>query len=347
MVEELATSGPALEAVRLDRGLVQAALAKESGLSQAALSKAEADQVPLTGERLLQVARVLRCAPELIAHSAGPSLAPTACVFHRKRANTTVGQAKQARARLTLARVHAEALLDLVEASPSSLPREAPTPDDYVTPEEIAMGVRRTLGLGAGPINDLVGGLESAGAVVMAVELGGPRLDALSDWVPGRRPVLLINRSAPGDRQRFTLAHETGHAVMHEMPGPDAEEQADRFAAELLMPAADIRAALRDLTLEGLLRLKIQWRVSAAALLRRAYTLGLTSDYAYRRLNTEMSAAGWRSSEPAAFPAEQPRALAHALYQARQRFTDNEIARRTLLLPDQLEPTFGDCAVDV
>lgn len=345
MVDELTSAGPALEAVRLDRGLVQAALAKEAGLSQAALSKAEADQVPLTGERLLQVARVLECAPELLAHRAGSSLAPTACVFHRKRANTTVGQAKQARARLTLARVHAEALLDLVATAPSTLPREAPTPDEYVTPEEIATSVRRTLGLGAGPINDLVGGLESAGAVVMAVELGGPRLDALSDWVPGRRPVLLINRSAPGDRQRFTLAHETGHAVMHDMPGSDAEEQADRFAAELLMPAADIRAALSKPTLEGLLRLKARWRVSAAALLRRAYTLGLISDYTYRRLNTEMSAAGWRSSEPAAFPAEQPRALAHALHQARQRFDDHEIARHTLLLPEQLEPTFGDPAV--
>jgi Zn-dependent peptidase ImmA (M78 family)/transcriptional regulator with XRE-family HTH domain len=346
--EDLLSSGTALETVRLDRGLSQAALAKAAGISQAALSKAEADLIALSGERLALVARALRCPIALLTHHDGPSLAPTACVFHRKRASTTVGQAKQARARLALARVHAEALLDLVEphAPASNLPREAPTDDEYVTPEDIARTVRDALGLDRGPVDNLVQALESTGAVVMTVELGGPRLDALSDWVPGRRPVLLTNRRAPGDRQRFTVAHETGHAVMHDTPGEHAETQADRFAAELLMPAADIRDALDRPTLERLLALKAQWRVSAAALLRRAYTLGLVNDHTYRRLNTEMSAAGWKSSEPAPFPAERPRALTQALHHARLTLDDATIAERTLLLPDQLDTTFGEPATD-
>lgn len=342
MAEDLLSAGPALEMVRLDRGLTQAALAKAAGVSQAALSKAEAEQVPLTGARLTAVAEALDCSPELLAHHHGPSMVTTACVFHRKRANTTVGQAKQARARLALARVHAEALLDLVGASPASLLRQAPTPDEYVSPEDIAAMVRRALELAPGPVSNLVQALEHAGAVVTSVDLGGPRMDALGDWVPGRRPVLMMNRHAPGDRQRFTLAHETGHAVMHDLPGEEAETQADRFAAELLMPAADIRGALARPSLEGLLRLKGQWRVSAAALLRRAFTLDLINDHTYRRLNTEMSAAGWRSTEPAAFAAERPQALTRALGRARERFDDAEIARRTLLKPSQLDATFGD-----
>ena len=344
MPETALSSGAALETVRLDRGLSQAALATASGVSQAAISKAETDAIPLSGERLALVARALHCPIRLLTQDDGPSVAPTACVFHRKRASTTVGQAKQARARLALARVHAEALLDLVAAPAPNLPREAPTDDEYVTPEDVAHTVRGALGLDRGPVDNLVQALESTGAVVMTVELGGPRLDALSDWVPGRRPVLLVNRHAPGDRQRFTLAHETGHAVMHDAPGEHAETQADRFAAELLMPAADIQAALTQPTLERLLALKAQWRVSAAALLRRAYTLGLINDHSYRRLNTEMSAAGWKSSEPSPFPSERPHALAQALQQARLTLDDAAIADRTLLMPDQLDTTFGEPA---
>lgn len=307
------SSGTALETVRLDRGLSQAALAREAGMSQAALSKAESGLTPLTGPRLAAVADALRCPVGLLTVDGSTSLAPTACVFHRKRASTTVGQAKQARARLALARVHAEALMDLIGAPPATLPRQRPTEDEYVTPEDIAHDVRNALGLGPGPIGQLVGSLESAGAVVVSVELGGPRVDALSDWVLGRRPVLLANKHAPGDRQRFTLAHEAGHAVMHDAPGEMIEIQADRFAAELLMPAADIRGEFGRVSLERLLELKSTWRVSAAALLRRAHTLGHVNDHTYRRLNTEMSAAGWKTQEPASFPPETPTMLARAL----------------------------------
>jgi len=338
---EPASFGSALETVRLDRGLTQAALAKAAGVSQAALSKAEANQVPLTGARLNAIARVLECPTELLLGEHA-SLAATACVFHRKRANTTVAQANRARARLALSRVHAEALMDLVEAPGSLLPRESPTDDEYVSPEDIARKVRAALSIAKGPIPNLAGALEAAGAVVMVRDLGGPRLDALSDWVVGRRPVLVISKNAPGDRQRFSLAHETGHAVMHNAPGGDAELQADRFAAELLMPAQDILASLAHPTLERLLALKQHWRVSAAALLRRSFDLGLISDHSYRRLNTEMSAAGWRMAEPLPITRERPRALAAALRRARKTCCDADIAAHTLLLPEQLDVTFND-----
>lgn len=339
---EPASHGPALEAVRLDRGLTQATLAKAAGISQAALSKAETNQVPLTGERLEVVARALQCPTSLLLEDHAPSLAATACVFHRKRASTTVAQAKRARARLALSRVHAEALMDLVDAPTPSLPRQSPTDDEYVTPEDIARDVRTALGLTAGPVPDLAEALESAGAVVMTRDLGGPRLDALSDWVVGRRPVLVLSRNAPGDRQRFSLAHETGHAVMHDAPGGDAERQADRFAAELLMPARHIHASLAHPTLERLLALKQTWGVSAAALLHRSFDLGLISDHTYRRLNTEMSAAGWRTAEPLPVARERPRALARALRLARETHIDANIAAYTFLLPEQLDATFID-----
>lgn len=331
----------ALTAVRLARGLTQSDLAKRANVSQALLSKAEGDGPRLAGERLGQVAAVLDCPVSLLSDPTLTLASNTACVFHRKRAATNVGQAKQARAVLALSREHGTALFGLAGIGETVLPRLSPTTDDFVSPEDIAQQVRRALGLTAGPVDDLIAALERAGVIVMATDLGGRRLDALSDWPQGGRPVLLINAYAPGDRQRFTLAHETGHLVMHTGPADGLEAQADRFGAELLMPAADIRADLASPTVERLLALKDRWRVSAAALLRRSYDLGLVDDYGYRRLNTEMSAAGWRTAEPAPFAAERPRALADVLAAARARYSDADIARRVLLLEPQLDVIFN------
>ena len=53
---------------------------------------------------------------------------------------------------------------------------------------------------------------------------------------------------------------------MHVLPNPEQEQQADLFAAELLMPADDIRPQLDGLTtgdLHRLLELKAQWKVLA------------------------------------------------------------------------------------
>src|SRR3712207_456454 len=78
----------------------------------------------------------------------------------------------------------------------------------------------------------------------------------------GQRTVIGVNRLQPATRQRFTAAHELGHALLHDGAevhhdeafkvnlrssrsalGTDPiEVEANRFAACLLMPAAFIEA---------------------------------------------------------------------------------------------------------
>jgi Zn-dependent peptidase ImmA (M78 family) len=122
-------------------------------------------------------------------------------------------------------------------------------------------------------------------------------------------------------RQRFDVAHELGHLIMHsdaEPGGRVVEDQAHRFAAELLMPADQIRELLPT-TMGGnvwrtLARLKEQWGVSIQALLYRARWLGRLSDVSYRNAITTISARGWRRSEPGLISAiEQPSLLAKAV----------------------------------
>jgi hypothetical protein len=65
----------------------------------------------------------------------------------------------------------------------------------------------------------------------------------------GRR--ITVNRDQARVRQRFTIAHELGHVVMHSSHGTDddSERQADEFAGALLIPRDHLRrefATTRD-----------------------------------------------------------------------------------------------------
>ena len=115
------------------------------------------------------------------------------------------------------------------------------------------------------------------------------------------RVIIAVNRDDARTRQRFTIAHELGHLVMH--PGrpllvdasvrvnartPTAgfateveETEANRFAAALLMPARSIREQLDDLDTLGsfspatIKKMAQQFGVSPAAMEIRLVNLGL------------------------------------------------------------------------
>ena len=144
---------------------------------------------------------------------------------------------------------------------------------------------------------------------MVARPLGSTRIDAIVSWPEGRRPLVLLGDHAPADRQRFTLAHELAHAVMHQVPTEDQESEADRFASELLMPASAVRAQMDGLTVPKLAKLKSEWGVSMAALLRRGRDLGGIGDARYRALNIELSRAGYRKNEPVRVLPEVPTLL--------------------------------------
>jgi hypothetical protein len=93
------------------------------------------------------------------------------------------------------------------------------------------------------------------------------------------------------------------------------EDQANRFAAELLMPTEDIAAQLPSKAdWRQLGQLKQHWNVSLQALLYRARTLKVMNDVTYRNAMTTVSNRGWRRREPGPMPLlEQPSLLPKAL----------------------------------
>lgn len=188
-------------------------------------------------------------------------------------------------------------------------------------PEQAARLIRRRWALDIGPAGHLVRLLENHGVLVVFSPHGVASVDAYS-FDSRLRPVVILNPiKRDYYRQRFDVAHELGHLVMHsdaEPGGRIVEEQAHRFAAELLMPADQIRdhlpAAMGGDVWQRLARLKEQWGVSIQALLYRARRLGRLSDVSYRNAMTTISTRGWRRDEPGLVTViEQPSLLPRAV----------------------------------
>ncbi|MFI0906577.1 ImmA/IrrE family metallo-endopeptidase [Streptomyces sioyaensis] len=186
---------------------------------------------------------------------------------------------------------------------------------DAETPDEAAQALRNHWGLAPGPLGHLVRIAENKGVLVVFSPPRGASVDAYS-FEGASRPVVVLNPTKDNFyRQRFDLAHELGHLVMHADAEPGSahvEAQADNFASEFLMPENDIRDSLPSKADWGQLqRLKESWGVSLQALLYRSRALGVMSEVTYRNAMMFLSSKGWRRQEPGVMPIlEQPSLLA-------------------------------------
>lgn len=332
---------------RESRGITQAELAEamtrhacEVPVSQGYISKAEAGRLEVTGPRLSLYASalgypvaVLCTDPQL--HGVGVGL-----VHHRKRASLGAPALRRIHAELALARLQTRGLLALAGSEHHHRFHRIAV-DDFDTASDAALTLRREWGLAPGAVPQLIDLIEEAGGLVLVRDLGSRELDAVTQWIDGDSPLFLVNAQAPADRFRFSLAHELGHVILHGEPGLTAlqERQADEFASEFLLPAAAVRGELKQgrLDLPRLLSLKHRWGVSMAALLRRASTLGVVTDWQYRNLMVEMSALGYRTQEPSDLTRESPRfipALVEGLRDDRG-YRPDQLADAAGLLPDE------------
>ena len=249
------------------------------------------------------------------------------CLYHRKRKTIRAGDIRRIDAECTIAGLVVRNVTSGLEIETDY---EFPIMDidEYESPAEIARATRRYWGVPDGPIRNLVRVIESAGGVVLLRPFRTTKLDAISQWPVGQQPLFIVNIATPWDRIRFTLAHEIGHLVMHGIPSPEKEAEADSFAAEFLMPATDIAGDLAEVNLPKVAMMKGVWRVSMAALVRRARDLGTITEYRYRYLFKELSRLGHRRVEPMPISPEEPTVLADVLRVHREEgMSDEELAQ--------------------
>lgn len=290
------------------RGLTQKELAQRLTISQGQLSKVESGVLEVPDTILTKLADVLDF-PEHFFAQTEPIYGPgTGEMFHRKRQSLSQKVLNKIHAELNIRRMHIATLLRGVDIDHTFHFDDIST---FANPEDVARAVRASWQMPRGPVQNLTQVIEEAGGIVVACNFKTTLLDAISRWYPKMPPLFFTNMDSSGDRLRFTLAHELGHLFLHSAPNPCMEDEANRFAAEFLMPAQDITASLYGLTLDKLASLKRHWKVAMSALLHRAQELGTISQRMAKRLWVQMSKAGYRIREPVELtvPIESPNLL--------------------------------------
>lgn len=311
-------AGERVRAARLLRGVSQASLAKAVKLSQGAISQIESGRLPISSEQLEAIARETNL-PRSFFDAVPPDLPPVTLRF-RKQARA--GAIDTARATQLLAEAY-RVVWTLLNARKGFIPPTLPVAtEQQLTPEqieELAQETRMALGLDTtGPIMHVTRALERSGVVVAPIALPGDEDESetvghfgASLWPGAPDPALIgFFHGASGDRQRFTLAHEIGHLVLHTRRTFVAtpEDEANRFASAFLVPRLPYEDFIGEHmpTLRDFIQIKAKWGVSIQALIMRGNHLGLIDESRKASLYKQLSARGYRKNEPVTVHAEEP-----------------------------------------
>ena len=317
------------------RELTQSELAARLHIGQGHLSKIENGLVEVTTKTLNEMIEILQYPKAFFMKRA--EIYPPGLAFYRKYKSLPKKLQWKIGATANICRLHIESLLLSADIECKRVPYCDLA--EYETPEHVAQSLREYWRIPYGPIKNLSIVAENAGALIKMTEFETRAFDGMSIPASDVYYILLINASMPWDRIRWTIAHELGHLVMHKLPTPDMEDEANRFAAEFLMPSSVIRHELTDISLPKLADLKPRWKVSMAALLRKARTLGMTTERHYRYLWMRMSRYGWKMREPVALdiPAEHPFLLQElfALHLDKLHYSLEELARILSMDPQE------------
>jgi Zn-dependent peptidase ImmA (M78 family)/transcriptional regulator with XRE-family HTH domain len=308
---------------RILRGLSLEELAQLLGdITKQALSKFEKGMAMPNSTRILQLAKALQVKPEYFFRSETITLAP---LEFRKLAKMPKYQQSQVEEQM---REHLERYMALEQCFESVNVRVEPTPANLIAvsnleqAEKAANQLRVLWSVGDDAIAHLTELLEDHGIKVALLD--GPNdFDGACAASHDQQHVLIsLNRNRPGERLRFTAAHELGHWIMalpEEMLEREKENCCHRFAGALLYPAVQVEVDFGShkrskVHLAELLNAKRRFGISMQVALRRLKDLELLTEAGYKSAFIQISQKGWRSAEPEPLLAEQPRRFESLVY---------------------------------
>jgi Zn-dependent peptidase ImmA (M78 family)/transcriptional regulator with XRE-family HTH domain len=314
-----AAPGERVRTLRELLGLTQVRLAQIANVSQSWLSDVETGNKDASFDQLSPIATAT--GTPISFFSVQPSTIPRDSLHFRKLVSAS---------KITTRRIHAfysesyrvtENLLQHGNYPPAILPYVTNPNVDNDGIEKASVQTRQALRLAPDrPIPHMTRALERAGiaaAPIVLTEFDTGELGSsghhfgVSFWGGIGEPVLIGYFPGPqGDRDRFTMAHELGHLVLHtfrSQNSQDAEREANLFASAFLVPLERVLGDISDrTTLTGYARLKATWGVSIQALIMRAATVGVINDTRKRSLFVQLSQQGWRKNEPVIVGQESP-----------------------------------------
>lgn len=173
----------------------------------------------------------------------------------------------------------------------------------YDDMEELATKVRRSWGLGDGPIGNMLSLLESSGIIVSGLNVD--KRGALSFTQKqsvernSRYLVSLGNDKKSATIRNYDLAYELGYIVSTEIGMSSKNFSKDEFACAFLLPKETFFEDLANVNeINDYVELKKKWIAPISAMVLRAYQLEVINYKKYMYLMREMEKQGWLKKEP-------------------------------------------------
>ncbi|HGM8359619.1 XRE family transcriptional regulator [Pseudomonas aeruginosa] len=308
---------------RLLRGMSLEALSQALGdITKQGLSKLEKGQIAPNSTRLLQLADALDVSPEYFFRPEPMALAP---LEFRKLSKMPkyLQQQVEEQIREHLERYIAlEMYFDPADIATRSTPFQQYEVNSIQEAEVAAEQLRVDWQIGSDAIANLTELLEENGIKVALLD-GPDDFDGACAATEDNQHVLIgLNANRPGERMRFTAAHELGHWVMRlpeEMPEKEKEFCCHRFSGSFLYPKdrvkADFGAHQRtEVHPQELLIAKRQYGISMQAAMYRLKDLELLSADGHRNLAIQFSMRGWRKAEPEPQDCKPPQRFESLVY---------------------------------
>lgn len=328
------------------RQVSQVALCEAVGVNQSTLSKIETESAVADHELIEKIARALKLPTNFFYVEWSYNTLPQ--TFYRKF-NIKQSEAKSIQANLNRQCAQVRRLLQSIETPKTSCPKV--DLDEYCgSIEQLASELRLYFRVPPGPIGNLTDLLETNGIVVVEADFSSNKVDAVSVHDNDLPPLIFASRNFPGDRFRFTLAHELAHVILHHgrfivKAVEELEQEANEFASAFLMPEREIRSHFSSgLTLEKLAKLKVHWKVSMQALIMRAASLGAISDSQKRRLFMQMGKLGYRRHEPVSIEREKPTFLTSLIrfHLTELGYGEADLSNVLMVLEDEFRAIYPD-----
>ena len=316
--------GQRLFRARKAAGLSLRDLGGQIGLTHAAIKKYEDEQATPTSATLLKLARALNVRTEYFFR---PATVELDRIEYRKRSTLPKKRLEAIEHEVMdqiERRIELENLFPKPPVVPFSAVRELPTLISHLGHlEEAAETVRKAWDLGYDPIPDLIDVLETHGVRVFLIDANAdPKFDGLAASV-NKMPIIVVGSNWPGDRQRFTLAHELGHLMLGDRLAAEINEEmaCNRFAGAFLIPrqsvVQELGAHRSYIEPKELALLKEEFGLSMGGILYRARDLGIVTP-AWRDEQAKLfRIKGWHLTEPGQpFPVEKAHVFEQLVFHA-------------------------------
>ena len=332
----------AMLVARESRGLTQQELSDLTGISQYNISRIENGTMIVDEMDVEKIASALKYPINFFyrnLHIFPPNL------HYRKKALVPAKIIARVEAIMNIYKTNIEELLKSVQYSNFHLPSS----DDVsnLTPIEAAKYLRTYWNIPKGPIGNLTKLLESKGIIVIHFNFQTDLIDGRSILTSTGMPIIFLNSEFSADRQRFTLAHELGHIIMHVYSFltymVDVEDEAFLFAAEFLAPKNEIYPFVKDgLTIAKLADLKRHWKISMQSIVYWAQKMEAITSNQARYLWSQFSSLRIKKNEPVEIERESPSFIYEMVdfYLNKMHYTIDKLSEKLCLRKDEFEESY-------